>query len=317
MTNPIISISLNKPILDLTSIVTHPLLEELSLALISFIGIVLFLWLLSNFFAFKKRDFKTAFQISIIVTATSFIIRSISLIFSLTDIQKPIINKFGMVVEIVLLLILVKKIYNQKWLKTIIMWIMAYFGKLMAMGIITLIILFFFTTIPQDITEERLGDKIKIGNFEANQIDDHTFNFKSNISFVTRTENIKMADLKCMIPHALLFSNIENHAIEYRFESFNYRDLDLKVKGSAYFDCSSTCINNKALMNTGSTKGTEIIFIEGGENISINFDFIVTGSDSKLIDCTPIINSEKPEFTTKWYAKLFEINYTPKLIKKN
>jgi len=308
MTNPIFPL-INKPILDLAPLLTHPLGEEISLALMAFISTFLVLWLLSNIFNFKKQDCKTPFFIAIIVAATSFIIRSISLIFSLTDIQKPIVNKIAMIVEICLLLVLTRKAYNIKWLKSVIILIITYFGRLMIMGIITIVILFFFTTIPQDIEEERLGDKISIGSFETTKIDNHTFNFKANVSFVTRTENVTMTDLKCMVPHASLFPGIEDHEIEYKFESFKYSGLDLKITGSAYFDCSSACAGGKALMNTDSTRGTKIIFIEGGENIILNFDFTVTSGENKTIDCTPIINSKNPEFTTKWYAKLFEINY--------
>lgn len=302
-------ILINKPILDLTFLLTNPIETEISLALMELISIFLILWSLSTILNFKKQNYKYALLIAIIVSIVYFIIRSISLIFSLTDIQKPIVNKIVMISEFLLLFILIKKTYNLKWLKSILTLVITYFGKLMIVGIITMIIIFFFTTIMQDIEKERIGDNIKIGTFESTKIDDYTFNFKSNISFVTRTENIKMIDLKCMIPHALLFPNIEDHITEYKFESFDYRNLDLKVKGSAYFDCSSSCMNSNASMNTGSTKGTEILFIDGGGNIILNFNFTVNGNESEIINCTPIINSKNPEFTTEWYTKLFEINY--------
>lgn len=151
MANSIIPNLLSKPILDLTPLLTHPLLTEIFLALTLFVGIFLTLWLLSKFFNFKKQSCKNHLIIAIIIASTSFIIRSISLVFSLTDAQKPLINGIAMVVEVILLLILIKKAYNQKWPKTILIWILTYFGKLMIVGIITLIILFFFTTIPQSI----------------------------------------------------------------------------------------------------------------------------------------------------------------------
>ncbi|MDP2946483.1 MAG: hypothetical protein Q8N88_00050 [Nanoarchaeota archaeon] len=250
MANPLIP--LNKPLLDLTSIITHPLVEEILLALMSLISIFLVLWFLSKLFNLKKQDPKTSFLIALISILISFIIRSISLIFSLTDVQKPIVNKTAMVIEIFLLFILIKKSYDLKWLKSSLVTIITYFGKFMIMGIITLIIILFFTTIPQDIERERLGDQIKIGSFETTKIDGHTFNFKSNISFVTRTENITITSLKCMIHRASLFPSIEDKVTEYKLESFDYLGLDLQVKGSAYFDCGSVCVNNKALINPGS-----------------------------------------------------------------
>lgn len=299
----------DKPILDLTSLVVHPLREEIWLALMVFISIFLILWLISKLFHLKKQDYKTAILIAIIVAATSFIIRSISLLFSLSDVQKPPINRVAMIVEVFLLLILIKKAYNLKWLKTIGIWILTYFGKLMIMSIMTLIVLFFFTTIPQDISSKGLKDSINISNFEIIKINDHTFNTKADIKFLTRTENFTITDLKCMMLKASLFPDgLEDHTTEYKFESFKYQS-DLKAKGSAYFECGSACINNKALMNTASTKGTKIIFIESGEEVTVNFDFIITGSDSRTIKCTPIFNSQNPEFTTPWYEKLFEIDY--------
>ncbi|MDP1696135.1 MAG: hypothetical protein Q8L29_04435 [archaeon] len=301
----------NKVIFDLTPILTHPLGEEIYLALISIISIFLVLWLSSNIFNFKRQDYKTSLFIAIIIATTSFIIRSINLIFSLTDAQKPTFNGIAMIVEIFLLLILIKKVYNIKWFKSIIILIITYFGKFMIMGIIAIVVILFFTTIPQDIEKERMGDPIKIGDFETTKINDHAFNFKSSISFLTRTENITMISLKCIASYYSLFpdENIENFATEYKFKSFKYSDLDLKITGSAYFNCGFTCANDKALMNTNSTRGTKIIFIEGGENITLNFDFIINSSENETIKCTPIINSKNPEFTTIWYDKLFEINY--------
>lgn len=142
-------------ILDLTPLLTNPIGEEISLAVMAFISIFLILLLLSKTFNFEKQDYKTAFLIAIIVAATSFIIRSTSLILSLKDVQKPPINLTAMIVEVFLLLILIKKAYDLKWLKAFGMWILAYFGKLIIAGIITLIILFFFTTILQGIAKER------------------------------------------------------------------------------------------------------------------------------------------------------------------
>ena len=165
MANPLTS--LNKPLLNLTSMLTHPLGEELSIALMTFVSTFLIIWLLSKLLNFKKQDYKTSFFISTIVTATSFIIRSISLIFSLTDAQKPVVNRIAIVIEIFLLLVLIKKSYGLKWPKSILTLVITYFARLMVMGMIALIVLFFFTTIPQDIEEKRLGDKIKIGGFET------------------------------------------------------------------------------------------------------------------------------------------------------
>lgn len=141
--------------MDLTPFLTHPLGEEISLALMGFISIFLALWLLSKIFYFKKQDYKTALSIATIVAATFFIIRSVSLILSLKDAQKPPINLTSMIVEAFLLLILIKEGYNLKWLKAIGIWIVTYVGKLMITGIITFIVLFFFTTIPQEIAKER------------------------------------------------------------------------------------------------------------------------------------------------------------------
>lgn len=309
MTNPIFPFSINKPILNLTTLLTHPLLEEISIALMSFVSVFLFLWLLSKIFNFKKQDYKISLFVALIVASASFIIRSINLIFSLADSQKPIINKFSTMVEIFLLLVLIKKAYNQKWSKSIITLIITYFGKFMIMGVIVMITLLFFTTIFQDIEKERRGDQIKIGRFETNRINANAFNFKSDISFTTKTENITMTSLKCWVLHNSLFSSIENNITEYKFKSFDYMGAGLKVEGSAYFDCSSACANGRSSMNTNSARGTKIIFIEGGENITLNFDFTVSNGENKTIQCTPIINSENPNFTTLQYAKLFEINY--------
>jgi len=309
MTTPTFPFPISEPILDLTFLLNHPLGQAIGLFLITFIPTFLILWLLSNLFNFKKQDYKTPLFIALIISSTSFIIRSINLMFSLANAQEIMVSRIAIIAEVFLLWFLIKKSYNLKWFKSIFTLIITYLGRGMIFGGITLIILLFFSTIPQDIEEERIGDKIKIGSFETIKIDNHTFNFKSNISFVTKTENVTLTSLHCMTQSNSLFPDIEDHLIEYKFESFDYRNLDLKVKGLAHFECSSACASNNALMNTGSAKGTEIIFIEGGENIILNLDFIVMGGENKIVECTPIINSKNPEFTTKWYAKLFEINY--------
>ena len=140
-------------IADLTPFLTHPIGEEISLALMTFISIFLMLWLLSQISDFKKRDFKTALAIAAIIALISFLIRSISLIFGLKDPQKPPINISGMVIENIILIILIKKVYDLKWIKTILIWLATAAGRLMIGGIITLIVLFFFTSIPAQIAE--------------------------------------------------------------------------------------------------------------------------------------------------------------------
>jgi len=170
MTPPIFPFSISEPILDLTFLLTHPLGQEIGLFLITFIPTFLILWLLSNLFNFKKQDYKTSFFIALIIASTSFIIRSINLIFSLTDAQKPIFNGIAMIIEVLLLLILIKKSYNLKWLKSIFTLIITYIGRGMIFGGVTLIILLFFSTIPQDIEKDIARGSENSGTLNEMQI---------------------------------------------------------------------------------------------------------------------------------------------------
>lgn len=237
MPNQILPFPINKPILDLTSIVTHPLGEEIGLALISFISIFLTLWLLSKIFNFKKQDYKIPFFIALIVTSTSFIIRSINLIFSLTDAQKPIFNGIAMIAEIFLLLILIKKSYNLKWLKSILTLIITYFGRLMILSLVTIVILLFFTTIPQDIAKE----SEKFGTLNEIQA-------RTNFGIVEPT----------YLPKGYSFLNVmslNNNSVRVHYQ--------YKVKNKNYgFGITETFTETKPKLQDG-----EIITINGEEAI--------------------------------------------------
>ena len=132
---------------NLTPLLTNPIGEEIWLATMIFVSISLSLWILSKLFHLKKQDYKTSLWIAIIIATSYFIIRSISLIFALNDVQKLPINVTSMVVEVFLLLILIKRNYKLKWSKSILIWVTVYLGKLIINSIISLFILFFFTTI--------------------------------------------------------------------------------------------------------------------------------------------------------------------------
>jgi len=84
--------------IDLTPIMNNPLGSEILLALIMFVSIFLTLLLLFKIFNLKK-SYKNVFLIAIIIALSSFIVRSMSLIFLLTDTQKPIINRIAMIIE--------------------------------------------------------------------------------------------------------------------------------------------------------------------------------------------------------------------------
>jgi len=144
------------PIIDLTHIITYPLVELIQLEVISLISISLILWILSSFFYFKKRDFKTAFYISMIVVTIPFIIRSINIILPINYKYGSLISISSLLIEPLLLLILIKKVYDLEWFKTIGIWFLTYSSKLTATSVIVLIMILFFTTIPQDYYQENL-----------------------------------------------------------------------------------------------------------------------------------------------------------------
>ena len=129
--------------LSFPSFAQSMLVEEILLALSSLIAIFLMLLLLSKLFKYKKQNYKSALIIAMIVSIVSFIIRSISLIFSLNDAQKPFVNIIAIVAEVFLLLILIKRAYKKKWPKTILIWAVVYFGKWAIMGLSFLMLLLF------------------------------------------------------------------------------------------------------------------------------------------------------------------------------
>jgi len=305
-------------ILNLTSLIKNPLGEEIWLALMAFISIFLILWLLSKIFKFKKQSYKIAFLIAFVVSTVSFIIRSFNIILSLNDTQKPTINIIAMIIEASLLLILIKKYYNLKWFKTFGTWLITYLLKWGFMGVLTFIIIFGFTTMSQDIQEEK-RPKMSLDNFEINQYGEkininefivykdkitsnnntEVINIKSKLNFPTKTENVNLS-LDCYVPYAKLFpEGMKDFTTEYKFESPDYWS-EFNVKGSAYFICDN-CV-----MNSGSTKGTKIISIEPAESATINFDFIFKFKENKEIDCLVIATNENPGDSPK---KRFTIQY--------
>lgn len=139
---------IDKPILDLTPLLTNPILTEVSLALVSFISICLSLWLMSKVLYFKKHSLKIALKISAVVALISFLIRLTNFAFILNNVYS---NVIAMIVAPVLLFFLIKKTYKEKLSETIWAWIGTIgIGAIIA-SIIIYTLLFFFTTVMQNL----------------------------------------------------------------------------------------------------------------------------------------------------------------------
>lgn len=227
----------NHPVLNLTSFLTNPLGEEIWIMIMSLVSIFLILWLLSRAFNLKRQNYKIAFFIAVIISLTSFTIRSISIVFSLMDSQKPYLNLIAIAIEIILLFVLVAYKYQPKKFDLVLMGLIVYVGKWMIMGIIAILVILFFTNIPQSIANER-------SNYGTiNEIQG-----KINFSILEPT----------YIPAGYVFDNVQllsNNSIVIHYD---------KTVDKKYFLISlgETFVETK--------KGLENYYLPSGEKIIIN-----------------------------------------------
>ena len=143
------------------NLVDTPIGTEIFLGITTLFVFTLVLWLTSKVLKFKKKDFLTALIVSLISAGIPFLIRLNGVIL-LKYPQTTITNLTAMTIEPILLFILVKIIYSDKWLKSILISIIAYVLKWMIIGFLTVIIIFLFTDIPQQYEEKQKWKDISL-----------------------------------------------------------------------------------------------------------------------------------------------------------
>ncbi len=327
---------------DLLLWMKTPFGEEIYLSLLlPLISSVLTLWGLSKIFKFKKNSFLVALLVGSSYVIAEFLIRLNSLLFNLTDIQKPFINKIGMIVSIIVLIILLTKIYKANWWKTIICWLSVFCGKLMFIGVVMIMMMFFIPTFSE--YDSAPIAKVGMTDFSINEVGNNYFkvyrselvtptgilaiNLDSSIAFNSRVEGVSM-DLECNSQEGKFIKSIEDKIERYEFTSIPQDNLDVEiVAGYAHFDCDVICPKDRttfnlrglfdenveystkselAEMNTGEFSGTEILYVERRKPIGINIDFALSGEDNATLNCEVIITSKIPKQIIK---KSFTIEY--------
>jgi len=269
--------------IDLTPIMNNPLGSEILLALIMFVSIFLTLLLLFKIFNLKK-SYKNVFLIAIIIALSSFIVRSMSLIFLLTDTQKPIINRIAMIIEIILLIVLTKKIYNIKWFKSFIISIITYLGKFLVIGILMFIIIFSFTTIPQDIysQNENFGTFEKVQSKTDFEIVEPSYVPEGYILL-----NLKSLNNKSIIIHYQHKNRNENYGLSLKetlldseSELKNYFPLGGEIEINKNKFILSEDPNNLPILTWYSSKLKLLFSLSMGPNGGLNKNELIKIADS-------------------------------------
>lgn len=263
-----------------------PLGEEVFIMfLLPLISSVLILWGISKLFKFKRNSFLTALCIGFLYTVIEFFNRLTSILLKLSDQQKPPINITAAIISNILLLILIILIYKESWRKTILSWLFVYFGKFTFVGIIMLIMMFYFPILSEDdpsptvkagISDFYINNISEVGNQIGNNqfeiykskietpISIRVVNLLLDIAFNSRTEGITM-DLECMTPEEILFSSIQNKEIDeleagkqYMFgisddkldSYFRERNISFSFYGFAHLSCEpNVCNEEKTIFN--------------------------------------------------------------------
>jgi hypothetical protein len=320
--------------------------EILFSLLLPLISSVLILWGLSKAFKFKRNSFLTALLISSFYVVLNFLIRLNSLILNLADTQKPFVNAIGIIVSTIVLIALIINIYKANWWKTIICWLSVVYGKLLLIGIFTLLMLLYVPVFSESdsapivkagITNFIIGDK-------GSEIGDNHFrvyrselvsptgifaiNLDSSVAFNSSVEGVSM-DMECSSQNVKIVNSLKDGGERYEFASDSNSNLDNRIfkTGYAFFDCDEVCTKEKttfnlrnliskegeyvtvskiAEMNTGKLFGTKVLYVERERPIGINVDFALIGEDNATIDCEVTVTSENPSQTMK---KSFIIDY--------
>lgn len=271
--------------------IKSPLGEEIFISLLlPLITSVLILWGLSKAFKFKKNSFLTALLIGSFYVIINFLIRLNSLLFNLTDIQKPFMNILGGTVSTIVLIILLVNIYKTNWWKTIVCWLFVFYGKFMLIGIVMLMMMLFIPGFSESdsapiakpgITDFSIGDKgIEIGNnhfrvFRSEVVhstDIFAINLDSSIAFSSRVENVSM-DLKCTSQDGkIVVTSLKDNTGMYEFELNTKNDLGIDTfkKGYAFFDCDQVCTKEKTTFNLRNLINKEGQYVTVSEIAEMN-----------------------------------------------
>lgn len=124
-----------------------PLGEEIYIAAMAFLTTSVFLYLLSKLQNFETQDLKTPVKISLVLGVVSFSIRSTALVFNIAYPQRMFINVAGMLIENLLLIMMIKKLYSLGWRVTLVTWGSAFFGRHAITGVVSAVIV--FTMFPE------------------------------------------------------------------------------------------------------------------------------------------------------------------------
>ena len=272
---------INKMIENLLFWIKTPLGEEVFfMFLLPFISSVLILWVASKIFKFKRNSFLIALMIGYPYVITDFLIRLINILFSVSDSQKPPINITAMIISNVLLIILIVLVYKLNWWKTILTWLIVYFGKLFFVSMVVLLI---FLTIPSfrefdsapimkpglnDFTlpyakevREEIGTNhfIIYKSIIKKPYSTRVINLASSVAFNTRVENVSM-DMKCLLGGNIFIESMKDKEDMYEFSSVSQPGLDFGVikNGYARFGCAEVCSKDKTIFhpeNLGKKEG--------------------------------------------------------------
>jgi len=237
-----------------------PLGEEIFLSfLLPFIASVLILWGISHLFNLKKKNFLTALWVGYLYVILNFLIRLINILFNLSVAQKPPINMIAGIISNILLIILLVVVYKASWWKTILSWLIVYFGKFMLIGIVMIAMMLFIPAFSEsdsgpvakvgiaDFTINEIGSEIGTNQFIAYRsnvvtpISIRAINLDSSVAFDSKTSGITM-DLECNSEKGRFIDAMEDKTDEYEFHSIPQDDLNLTIVGGfAHFDCDEIC----------------------------------------------------------------------------